>query len=87
MKPDYTMSGRTVAGLMRRHGWTIRSLSERMGITMNRIREVRAAGLSSCLVALDWVEAITRQKMPNFDARNLAAVRRWITEQEDTDDA
>lgn len=44
---------------MRVHRVKIRELSQRMGITMKRIREVRDAGLTDPLSIRDWIEAVT----------------------------
>lgn len=52
------MSGEDVTRLMRKHNVTIRELAKRAGITMKRIREVRASGLEDRLAIRDWIEAI-----------------------------
>jgi hypothetical protein len=52
------VSGEDIAHLMRKHKVTIRELAERTGITMKRIREVRAVGLEDRLAIRDWIEAI-----------------------------
>lgn len=43
---------------MRVHKVTIRELRNRMGITMNRIREVREDGLQDRDTIRDWLQAI-----------------------------
>lgn len=53
------ITGRQIVRLMRQNDVTIKQLSERTGITMKRIREVRFSGLSGCGAARDWVQAIT----------------------------
>ena len=55
------LRGPEIACLMRRHHVTIRGLSERMGIPMKRIREVRRDGLACRHAIRDWIEAITGQ--------------------------
>lgn len=54
------ISGDTIKDLMRFHGVTIRTLSERMGVTIKRVRHVREYGCSGRARVRDWVEAITR---------------------------
>lgn len=44
---------------MRKHKVTIRVLSQRTGITMKRIRQVRTEGLDNQGVIRDWLEKIT----------------------------
>lgn len=53
------LSGEEVTRLMRQFRVKIRDLSERTGITMKRIREVRTEGLADRNTIRDWIEAIT----------------------------
>jgi hypothetical protein len=53
------MTGQAIVKLMRAHGKTIRTLSAEMGITMKRVRHVRAHGTEDRYIARDWVQAIT----------------------------
>lgn len=53
------MSGKGICRLMRANHITIRQLAEKMGITLKRVREVRAAGLTDPAYVRDWREAIT----------------------------
>jgi hypothetical protein len=48
-----------LAALMREHRVTIRQLADRMGITMKRVREVRATGWVNYLAYCEFVEAVT----------------------------
>ncbi len=54
-----TMTGKQIVGLMRAHKVTIKQLSERLGVTMKRIREVREQGLTDANTIRDWVQGIT----------------------------
>jgi hypothetical protein len=72
------LSGRQIAALMRRHGVTIGDLSERTGITQIRIREVRRDGLLDVYAAIDWVEAITGEKIVGFVAEDTYRLWRWV---------
>ena len=47
--------GERIISLMRRYRVTIRALSQRTGLTMKRVREVRAAGLTDAHSIRDWV--------------------------------
>jgi hypothetical protein len=54
------LTGIQVKRLMRRNGVTVEELAKKMQIPMNRVRKVRAEGLSSGWPhARDWIEAIT----------------------------
>jgi hypothetical protein len=53
------IEGREIAKLMRMYRVTIRDLSQRTGITMKRIRQVRENGLDNRRAIRDWIEAIT----------------------------
>lgn len=53
------LSGEEVARLMRQFRLKIRALSERTGITMKHIREVRMDGLAEKNAIRDWIQAIT----------------------------
>lgn len=53
-----SLSGAAVRSLMLRHKVTIRSLHEKHGLTMKRIREVRATGAKG-FPALEWEFLIT----------------------------
>ena len=53
------MTGKEIAATMRKHKVTIKVLAERLGTTMKRVREVRAAGLTDEGAIRDWLEAIT----------------------------
>ena len=54
-----SLSGSAITRLMRVHKLTIRSLAKRMNITMKRVREVRALGVTGACMCRDWYEAIT----------------------------
>lgn len=56
--PDCQLPGTTVCRLMRKHGVTIRSVAEKYRITMNRVREVRANGVTG-FAASEWHYMIT----------------------------
>lgn len=56
--PDYKLPGAMVCRLMRKHGITIRSLAQKFGLTMKRVREVRAAGARG-FAASEWHYMIT----------------------------
>ena len=53
------LEGREISRLMRRYKVTIRDLSQRTGITMKRIRQIRDTGLENRHVIRDWLQAIT----------------------------
>ena len=57
--PPWSLSGRDLRTLMRRHRVTIRMLAQRMDIPMTRIRACRTHGLTDWNVMRDWVEAMT----------------------------
>jgi hypothetical protein len=48
-----------LTSLMRAHKVTIRQLAERMGVTMKRVREVRAMDRVPYMVYCDYHEAVT----------------------------
>ena len=52
-------SGSRIKKLMRVNHVTIAALAASMGVTQTRVRQVRAAGVSSYLLYCDWHEAIT----------------------------
>ena len=54
-----SLSGRQIADLMQRFGWTAEKLAFRLGTTQARVREVRAKGLADLLAVRDWIEAMT----------------------------
>ena len=75
------MSGDEIRSLMRRSHVTIRELAKRIGITMKRIRDVRATGLGDANAIRDWVEAITGKDPGHVQARpvdRLSKKRRWM---------
>ncbi len=55
----HRLTGPEVCSLMRRHHVTIRLLKARMGITLKRIRQVRADGIRGHMMVRDWIEGIT----------------------------
>lgn len=55
---DYKLPGAMVRRLMRKRGITIRALAHSSGVTMKRVREVRASGVSGFL-ASEWNYFIT----------------------------
>jgi len=55
------LSGPTLCHLMRRHHVTIRTLAQRLGVPMTRVRIRRQQGIADRHVARDWIEAITGQ--------------------------
>lgn len=57
--PPEKLSGKDVYRMMRKHKVTIKSLSQRTGISMKRIREVREKGLTDSHAVRDWMEAIS----------------------------
>jgi hypothetical protein len=58
--PDYKLPGAMVRRLMRKRGMTIRALAAKHGLTMKRVREVRANGVRGFL-ANEWHYLITGQ--------------------------
>lgn len=56
--------GETIRRLMRQHKHTIRSLAKHMNITMKRVRDVRARGVTGQYVCQDWYEGITGEPRP-----------------------
>ena len=55
------LTGPTLRRLMRRHHVTIRTLAQRLGVPMCRVRLHRQHGIDNRHVARDWLEAITGQ--------------------------
>src|ERR1039457_2595156 len=53
------ISASNIRRLMRVHHMTIRALAARMNITMKRVREVRARGVTGDCMCQDWLEGIT----------------------------
>lgn len=52
------LEGKTVVALMRANGHTLRGLAQRMGISIARVRQVRAEGIQGLAFAWDWIEAL-----------------------------
>lgn len=52
------LTGADVRSLMRKHGWTIRGIAEKFGLTQKRVREVRASGVTGFL-ADEWHYMVT----------------------------
>lgn len=59
MNNSNTITGNQIKNLMRAHNKTIRGLAQSMGITVKRVREVRATGVQGLGFVCDWYEAIT----------------------------
>ncbi len=57
--PPWSLNGRDIRTLMRRHRVTIRALAQRLDIPMTRVRSRRLQGIEEWNVIRDWVEAIT----------------------------
>lgn len=53
------LTGPTVVRLMHAHGRTIRSVSGAMGVTQQRVREVRDRGVRGVGYVWDWAQGIT----------------------------
>lgn len=58
--PNYKLPGAMVRRLMRNRGVTIRALASQHGLTLKRVREVRADGVQGFL-ANEWHYLITGQ--------------------------
>jgi hypothetical protein len=56
--PNYKLPGAMIRRLMRKHSVTIRSLAQKFGLTMKRVREVRAGGVHG-FAASEWHFMIT----------------------------
>lgn len=54
------LTGARIRQLMRINALSIRQISERMSITMKRVREVRENGVTGNCYCRDWYEAITK---------------------------
>lgn len=54
-----SFSGEDIRRLMRQNDVSIRELSERMQISLIRVREVRERGVTGNIYCRDWYEAIT----------------------------
>ena len=52
------ITGDEIKKLMRQNKKTISALSEEMGITKQRVRDVRKAGVKTRYVCRDWMEAL-----------------------------
>lgn len=57
--PPWSLSGRDLRRLMRRHRVTIRMLAQRLDIPMTRVRYRRCHGIAEWNIIRDWLEAIT----------------------------
>lgn len=55
-----SLTGEQVRSLMRRNRKTIRGLAGEMRVTMTRVRQVRAYGVSGVHYVRDWLEAIQK---------------------------
>jgi hypothetical protein len=55
----WSLSGRDLRTLMRRHRVTIRALAQRLDLPMTRVRARRLQGIAEWNIIRDWVEAIT----------------------------
>lgn len=73
------LSGRQIVRLMRKHGVTIRDLSQRMGITQKRIRAIRTDGLDG-MAAMDWQEGIQGGLTPRQRAQWRVYRRQWVAD-------
>lgn len=73
----FYLSGKQVVSLMRRHRVTIDELASRTGIAKDRIRQVREKGLRCLFTVIDWLEAITGEKVIGFSVENLHPARKW----------
>ena len=51
------LTGHRICSLMRKHGVTMRAIKAQHGITLKRIRQVRAEGVSG-FMAEDWFRII-----------------------------
>ena len=60
------LEGRAIVTLMRQTKTTIKQLSQRMGITMKRIRQVRSDGLKGRALIRDWVQGISGEDPGNL---------------------
>ncbi len=79
--PEFTISGKELCGLMRRHRVTIRELARRTGFPQTKIRQRRTTGITRTLAALDWIEAITGEFTPRMRAiLNQWRANRWPAE-------
>lgn len=63
MVHENSLTGAQIKALMRTHSVTIRQLARSMRITLKRVREVRAKGISGKLWVQDWTEAIQSQPL------------------------
>ena len=73
------MNANELKSLMRKHRVTIRELSQRMGITMKRIREVRRGNGRPLdfLASLDWWQGVTQQELT---PRMKAQLKQYINQ-------
>jgi len=53
-----TLTGKSIASMMRANKKTIRGLAAQMNITMVRVRYVIKNGVSGSCYVQDWIEAI-----------------------------
>jgi hypothetical protein len=70
---------RSQTGLMREYKVTIRGLAERMGVTMVRVREVRAMTRVDYLTYCDYYQAVSGTDVfnrPRYDAMCRQEVNR-----------
>lgn len=75
------ITGTSIIKLMRLHRKTIRGLAEAMGVTLTRVREVRANGVRGVAFVQDWMQAITGNHKAGWEevARSYVHVRELET--------
>ena len=63
----FALTGVEIRRLMRVHRWTIRRMADRLAVTLKRVRQMRAAGVTGHS-ACDWYEALTGALAPAMTA-------------------
>lgn len=61
------LTGAEIRSLMATYDVTIRDLAARCGLTLDRVREVRAKGVTGALLTAEWYLMLTGDSGP-FDA-------------------
>lgn len=68
------LSGSAIRRLMRVHQVTIRGLARKHGLTMKRVREVRAAGTKPGFASSEWHWMITGQWFEDLSSQAAEAL-------------
>ena len=68
-----SLAGEEVCRLMRNYQVTIAGLSEKLGVTQEKVREARRDGVTDELVAFEWKTAICGEEQPEAETAEPVA--------------